>query len=306
MNYTTKDITIVIPTWNGKELLIKHLPRVFAYSGKSRIVVVDDASDDGTGTYLAGKFPDIRVIRRRTRGGFAAAVNSGVAESTTPIVVLLNSDIEPEKDYLPPGIAHFSDPDMFAVGFLDKSMEHGQTVERGRGIMTWQRGVAVHRRGDTGRSDTSWASGGSAMFRKDIWDRLGGMDLLYNPFYWEDIDLSYRARKAGYRIAFEGKSVVRHYHETGAIRQKFSGNTVSTIAYRNQYIFIWKNITDTGLMMSHLLWLPYHLIRAVFRGDMPMLLGFARACILCPAILRSRKCAAASAAVSDRRLLSEP
>ena len=99
---------------------------------------------------------------------------------------------------------------------------------------------------------------------KSIWDELGGLDILYNPFYWEDIDLSYRARKSGYKTLFENKSVVRHEHEKGSIKNKYNPQDVKKIAYKNQFIFAWKNSDFSTLIYGHF-WLPYHLLKALFQ-----------------------------------------
>ena len=105
-----------------------------------------------------------------------------------------------------------------------------------------------------------------------MWERLGGMDPLFNPFYWEDIDLSYRAVKAGYALKFEKKSIVHHYHEKGKILTFFSGSLIQELL-RNQFVFIWKNMSDIDIIRSHFFW-----FRTVFAGSISfrsfLILGF--------------------------------
>src|SRR5581483_9702281 len=101
----------------------------------------------------------------------------------------------------------------------------------------------------------------------------------YNPFYWEDIDISYRALKAGYRIFFEPKSQVIHEHEEGSIRRKYTANQIKVIAYRNQLFFVWINITDLNLQLSHIIWLPYHLLKSFIKGDFAFIKGLCLAFI---------------------------
>ena len=192
-----------------------------------------------------------------------------------------------EKDFLQPLIEHFNDESVFAVGCMDKSIEGSKIVLRGRGIGKFDKGFLVHKRGEVNKRNTLWVSGGSSAFRKSIWDKLGGFNELYNPFYWEDIDLSYRALKAGYRILFELKSIVVHEHEEGAISKKFSSFKIKTISYRNQFIFVWINITDLDLQFSHLIWLGYNMLKALLRIDFPFFLGFTEAFILLPKIIKS-------------------
>jgi GT2 family glycosyltransferase len=146
----------------------------------------------------------------------------------------------------------------------------------------------MHSRGEVDRIPTAWVSGGSGAFRKSMWNQLGGMDTLYSPFYWEDIDVSYRARKAGWRTLFEPKSVVHHYHEEGKIKREFSPTDVKRIVYRNQFIFIWKNVMDMNILLAHIVWTPVRIIQALFRGDGLMLEGYLLALLKMPIILNHR------------------
>lgn len=280
------NISVVIPNYNGQDLLKKNLPKVHDAVGDAEIIVVDDASVDGSLETLDSFKAEIKVIKNEKNLGFSSAANKGIKEAKGEIIILLNTDVIPEKDFLPPLLNHFQDANVFAVGCMDKSIENGEIILRGRGIGQWRRGFLVHSRGDVNKMNTLWVNGGSGAFRKSIWDKFGGFNELYNPFYWEDIDLSYRALKSGYKIVFEPKSVVVHEHEKGAIKKKFSFFRVKETAYRNQFIFAWKNATDLDLYLLHLLWLPYHVMKAIIRRDLAFFMGFFKAFILLPQIIK--------------------
>lgn len=267
-------ISIVIPNRNGAGLLKKNLPSVIAAAKGGEIIVVDDASTDNSVNFLQNEFPSVRVVHSAYHHGFASTVNIGVQAAVGEIVVLLNTDVRPEKDFLAPLVKHFSDPSVFAVGCLEKSLEGEKIVLRGRGEAKWEKGFFIHWRGEVNKTTTAWVSGGSSAFRKSIWEKLGGMDRIYDPFYWEDIDLSYRALKAGYRILFEPKSVVVHEHEIGAIKREYSAIRVKIIAYRNQFLFIWKNLSGLNMVLAHAIWTPVRLLQALLRGDVSMLIGY--------------------------------
>ncbi len=299
-------VSIIIPNWNGSALLQKYLPKVIATSDGAEIIVVDDASIDDSLAVLQNKFPTVAVIAKEAHEGFASTVNRGVAASDADIVVLLNTDVAPEKGFLKPLISHFTDPSVFAVGCMDKSTEDGKIILRGRGLAGWKKGFFVHSRGEIDAHDTAWVSGGSGAFRKTIWKKLGGMDPIYNPFYWEDIDLSYRARKSGYRLVFEPKSVVQHFHEEGKIKRDYSSGWIKQIAYRNQFIFIWKNLSDIKVVSEHCFWAPIRLLQAVIRGDIAFILGYIRAILLLPAIIHSRIQSSATWKKQDGELTSSP
>lgn len=288
-------ISIIIPNYNGQGLLKKNLPKVAeavsSYKdGSVEITVVDDCSTDNSIEILEKMMVTneaLKIIKNEKNLGFSSTVNRGVMQSKGEITVLLNTDVIPEKEFLSPLVEHFKEEKVFAVGCMDKSIENGKTILRGRGIGVWQRGFFIHRRGEVNKTNTLWVNGGSGAFRKSIWDILGGLDELYNPFYWEDIDLSYRAIKSGYKILFEPKSIVRHEHEKGAIKSSYSTAQIKTIAYRNQFIFVWKNATDLTLQFWHVFWLPYYIVKALVRKDWVFLIGFFQALILFPKIIQS-------------------
>lgn len=292
-------ISIIIPNYNGEHLLRKNLPKVIETAeeykdGKVEIIVVDDCSIDKSVASIKYYVPSIKnkniklkVIENDKNVGFSSTVNRGVKEADGEIVILLNTDVAPEKDFLAPLLEHFSDEKVFAVGCLDKSIESGKVILRGRGVGRWRRGFLIHLRGEVDKSNTLWVSGGSGAFRKLTWEKLGGFNELYSPFYWEDIDLSYRALKSGYKILFEPKSVVVHKHEEGVIKKIYSPFQIKTIAYKNQFIFIWHNATDLNLQFLHVFWLPYHFIKAIIRRDWPFFLGFFKAFFLLPKIIQS-------------------
>lgn len=313
-------VSIVIPNYNGEKLLKKNLESVFEaaeyyankHNSQIEIVIADDCSEDNSieevkslKLKVKSRNLKLKIIWNEMNLGFSSTVNKGVKESEGEIVVLINTDVRPEKDFLIPLVSHFKEEELFAVGCMDKSIENGKVILRGRGIGKWEKGFLMHSRGEVDKTNTLWVAGGSGAFRKSIWEKLGGFDELYNPFYWEDIDLSYRAVKSGYRILFEPKSVVVHEHEEGAIKKKYSYFKIKTIAYRNQFIFVWKNITDLDLYLLHFdFWVFYHLVNALMRKDWCLILGFFRAYVLLPKILKSRFKVKRLFAKSDKEVIN--
>lgn len=288
MKYTIHNVSVIIPNWNGVQLMRQYLANVVKELHGAEIIVVDDASTDKSVQYVEKTFPDIILIQRNKHQGFSATVNTGVSKATRDILLLLNTDIEPEKGFLEPLLHHFSDPNIFAVACMDKSVEQKSVILRGRGIAWWEKGFWIHKRGDVDTHDTAWVSCGSGAFRKSMWEELGGLDEMMNPFYWEDIDLSYRARKAGYTIRFEPKSIVVHHHEEGSIQSQISPQIVKRTAFRNQLISIWKNITDPTMLLLHAVYLPLRIFGHMIRFDGTFFLGFCDAWIRLPRILYNR------------------
>ena len=290
-------INVVIPNYNGADLIEKNLKSVLNslenYSG-SFITIVDDGSDEKDYQKLKDYIsklnnPKIILMRKEKNSGFSGTVNKGGLLSDADILVILNTDVSPEENFLAPVIKDFEENEnLFGIGCLDKSEEEEGIVLRGRGVGFWKRGLVVHKKGDTDQADTFWVSGGSSVISAKLFKSFGGFDEIYNPFYWEDIDLSYRARKAGYDIKFENRSVVIHRHSEGSIIKHYTARKIKRIAYRNQFIFVWKNITETSLIVSHLVWLPYHILKAILRADFAFFEGLSLALMKLPDIINRR------------------
>jgi len=156
----------------------------------------------------------------------------------------LNNDVVPEEDFLKPLAKDFEDEKVFAVSLNEPQWSWA----KGK----WVKGFIEHETGPKTKTPhlSFWANGGSGAFRKSIWLELGGLDEIFAPFYWEDIDLSYRAWKRGFKILWEPQSVVHHQHET-TIGLRFNQKYVDLIAQRNQLLFIWKNTTDFRMLLVH-------------------------------------------------------
>ena len=281
-------ITIIIPNYNGVEILKKSLPQIIKEKGEADIIMVDDASTDDSVDFVRKNFPSIKIITKNINEGFSSTVNQGILKAAGDIIILLNHDCLPEKDFTSSLISHFDDAEVFAVGFLDKSVEGRNIVLRGRGVGKFERGFLLHKKGEVDKKDSLWVSGGSGAFRKSIFSKIGLFEPLYNPFYWEDIDLSYRAQKSGCKIIFDPKIVIQHYHWLGAIKKNYSVSDIKTISYRNQILFVWLNITDANYIIEHLLYLPYQLLISFIRLDFNFIKAFFLAVFYLPQALKIR------------------
>lgn len=266
-------LSIVIPTYNGLSLLKKHLPSVVKHSGNHPIVIVDDASTDNTVTWLKRTYPQIKILPNKQNLGFGASVNRGFRHAKTNLVFLLNNDVSINHSTIKHASKHFSDPKLFAVGCLEK-LPSGK--KRGRSTGSFSRGLLIHSKtSQLTKGPTLWVFAASGMFNKKIWHKLGGLDPLFRPAYWEDIDLSYRAWKSGYSCLFEPAATLHHQAEATMNREL--GIKKTAYAFKNQLLFFWKNVTSPPLLIAHLLWTPYHLIFTTIRTKGAFAWGFAMA-----------------------------
>lgn len=245
----------MITCWNGKELLRKNLPSVTvaAQNPKNKIkeiLVVDDASSDDSVAFVQTNFSFVRVVSQPRNFGYAVTCNTGVKEAKEELVVILNADVAPTKNFLEAVLPHFQDKKVFAVSFNEGQFGPGKIV--------WEKGfLAIEKtRQEKETTVSDWANGGSAIFRKEIWLKLGGMDELFLPFYWEDIDLGLRAKKAGFQIYWEPGAKVDHHHESTVNEANFEKyrfrKNISLIKERNHLLLTWKNIDSLGRFFVHL------------------------------------------------------
>lgn len=253
------EFSLVIPNWNGQKLLEKNLPKVIAaVSENCEIIVVDDASSDGSVEFLKKKFPQVRVLQHDENLGFGASCNTGANSARGQYLVLLNSDVIPQKDFLEPCLAHFEGSQVFAVTFNEGKY--------GPGKLVWKKGF-LEIEATTIPAETSlsaWSNGGSSVFKKEIWLVLGGFDKLFLPFYFEDIDLGFRAGKAGFKCLWEPKAKVAHQHEATINKENFKTGYIGSIKQRNHLLLTWKNIDNFSLFFSHL----YNLgLKCLFRPE---------------------------------------
>lgn len=243
-------VSIVIPNYNGEELLSKHLPDVVkAYKNERNrileVILVDDASIDRSTRLLKKFFPEVTVYKHRLNRGFSSSVNTGVRYAKGELICLLNTDVSPKNNFLVSALHHFEEQNIFAVSL------HEEGYGWARGF--FRDGFIEHTPGKESKKahESFWASGGSAVFNRKKWWELGGMDEKnLSPFYWEDVDICYRAQKRGWNVLWEPNAHVVHRHE--GTMNKLAKKYVQRIRERNQLIIIWKNITSKILFRRHI------------------------------------------------------
>lgn len=240
-----------MPNLNGQKLLEKNLPTLIAakdYSPNciSEIIIVDDGSWDDSVSFIKKNFKDVRLFKHTANRGFSAAVNTGVRAAKGDLILLINTDVIPSKNFLEKLLTDFDDSSVFAVSLHEKGF--------GSAKGTFAEGYIQLAMGEeSGKLHSSfYVSGGSGVFRRKIWVELGGMDeKLLSPFYWEDIDLCYRAAKRGYKLLWEPDGLVEHHHESTI--SKFPKTYVARVRERNQLLMLWKNVTSPNLIRKHVL-----------------------------------------------------
>ena len=313
---SNKSATVVIPNWNGRDLLAKYLPSVIEaliHNPDNEIIVVDNASADGSAEFLREHFPSVKVLALDRNLGFGGGSNAGFRAARNDIVVLLNSDMRVQPDFLAPLLQPFNDEKVFAVScqiyFTDPNKIREET---GLTQGWWENGgLRVRHRDDpaiTGAYPCFYGGGGSCAFDRRKFLELGGFDELLSPFYLEDTDIGYLAWKRGWKVLYQPRSVVFHEHR-GTIGKRFSQAQIDRVLKKNFILFCWKNIHEWPRLWSHFIFTFAGSILSLIFGDSPEranLAGLWRAFCQLPGALRSRSRARALAAISDTEAFRRP
>lgn len=311
-----RSATVVIPNWNGRDLLEKYLPSVLdAVSGNpdNEVIVVENGSTDGSADFLRRNFPEVRLLELERNLGFGGGSNAGIRAAKNDIVILLNSDMRVAPDFLQPLLEGFADSDVFSVAcqifFSDPAKLREET---GLTQAWWEDGCLRVRHRIDGEIKALYpcfyGGGGSTAYDRRKFLELGGFDSLLAPFYLEDTDLGYLAWKRGWKVLYQPASVVFHEHR-GTIGKRFTDGQIQAVLKKNYILFCWKNIHEWRRLVSHFAaTLGGVLFSAVF-GDAPGRAngrGLLGAFLQTGAAVRSRYRARRLAAVTDTEAFLRP
>lgn len=297
-------VTFAVATRLGGEMLLRCLAAARAEAERAGVraeaVVVADGAPEESLAGIGEAFPDARILRHAASLGVGPSYNEALAASAAPLVALLNDDMEIEPGYLPAAIGAVEAPGVFAANPLvvrpTGETDHGRTALCDRDDVPE---IVLHASETAGPA--LYASGGG-LFRRELWAALGGFDPIFAPFYWEDVDLSYRAWASGHEVRFAPGARVLHRHRS-TIDRVASDVDREAIEERNRWIFAWSNLTSPEwtrrLIRSGLG--GVRRLRAAGRAS--AVEGFVRAHARLGAAVRRRRRLAAARRVSDEAIL---
>lgn len=244
-------VSIIVPNWNGKAFLSRCVGGLLQSAAEAglpyELLLLDDASTDGSAEETAREFPDVRLIIQEKNLGFGATVNRGAREASGDILILANNDLVPKADFIGNLVRHFDEADdIFGVSGKTVDWEASapnhvnMTAEfsAGRFRLKWS--------DDAETAETMFMQGGSCAIRRDLFLKFGGLFHLYAPAYWEDYDLCYQALKAGYRNIYEPTAVASHLGQGSMIRA-YGEERVNLFKLRNLLLFHAVNLSDDDL-----------------------------------------------------------
>ncbi len=282
-------ISVIIPVYKKVDEFINNLDNNLKFLKGCEIIVVNDDPTASIKDRLE-KY-SVQLIENPKNLGFAVTIDKGIRKAKHNFVFLLNSDVKLLDDSYKTAVRKLEefvptqsrDPDAEAIGDKDKKIfgiafaqKEGDGSIVGKNKIFWRNGLLTHSKADDlAEGETGWVEGGSSIIRKDFYEEIGGFDMIFSPFYWEDIELAYRARIHGYISWFDPNVMVEHRHES-TIGSFWSRRAISVIATRNQLLCTWKNIKDTNVL-QHISYVTYQVLLSVFRGNLIFAEAFIKA-----------------------------
>ena len=302
------DITLIITNWNGSDLLKECLPTIFEAVEFDRdhsyeVMVIDDCSVDNSLKVLANKFQKVRAEKTPHNLGFQEANNYAVRLAESKIVMPMNNDIKLDPKALYYLARHFYKTEVFAVSGKIFAFDQTTFLYGNRGGYFKKGHFHLYEKPPEDDSQTLFACGGAFMVNRQKFLDLGGFDSMYHPLYYEEIDLSYRALKRGWKIHYEPQSIA--YHKVQAtISQQEKRRSISLISARNNYLFVWKNILDRSMTLKFLFYIPLFLLRDLFRLKSRFWIAFCMALKRLPKALKGRAIEQSDTHYSDGDILA--
>ena len=262
--------SIIILNWNGADMLRQFLPSVITHTTppECEIIVADNGSTDDSLSVLANEFAAVRTIILDKNYGFAEGYNKAIEQIDSEYVVLLNSDVEVPKGWLQPLLNYMdAHPTIGAVQPKIHSwhkrnyFEHAGAAGGYLNILGYPycRGRRLGKtEEDKGQYDAildniEWTSGACMCVRTSVYKELGGLDASFFA-HMEEIDLCWRMRNKGWKLACVTDSTIYH---VGGGSLHYDNPRKTYLNFRNNLLMIYKNTSFPWCVLSIRFFLDY-------------------------------------------------
>lgn len=273
----TQPVSVVIPCLDDRDLLEKNLPPLLEELENRAlgddVLVVDDTGEAVLAEWLAEHFPSVVCHSRKENGGFAVALLDGVKRAKHELVFSMNPDVLVHRGFMDPLVACIEDPDVHSV--TPRVLLNGdeETVESVTEIFMRHGIGEVRQQGLEGKAEhfttqpipVAYGIGGTLLMRRDEFVSSGGFDPIYEPFYWEDVDLGWMGWRSGRQVLYQPASVVEHHHR-GTIGSRVPKDLVRAVIEKNRLLFQWKVMDTPEVLEKHVAAL-YRLAVDAWLGD---------------------------------------
>lgn len=241
-------VTIIVLNWNGRALLEQCLPALLQQNYPNfNVLLVDNASEDDSVGYVKSQFPQIQVIQNEANLGFAKGNNLGIQNTESDIVVLLNTDVTVQSNWLSDLIGPMVSDETIGVAGCKLLFPEGNIIQHAGGYLTFPLAYSQHyhyRERDEGQvsgvKDVPYVTAAVFAIRRETLINVGLLDGGFSPFYYEEVDYCYRVKEAGWRVVLVGNAAATHWESTS---MKKVPDLQKRAFHKNRLRFILKHYT---------------------------------------------------------------
>lgn len=245
----TPQVSIIIPV-HGKIAYTLHCLRSIQNSqplASYEVIILDDCSTDST-PELLGLVRGINTIRNESNLGFLRSCNKAATHARGDYLLFLNNDTEVLTDWLDELVSTFSIHTN--VGLVGSKLVYPDGRLQEAGGLIWHDGTGMNygRADDANRPeysflrDVDYCSGASIMVPRQLFEHLGGFDERFAPAYYEDTDLAFAIRQAGYRVLLQPFSKVIHFEGVTSGTDLRQGTKAYQLVNQNKFLAKWKSV----------------------------------------------------------------
>ncbi|HLT08741.1 MAG TPA: glycosyltransferase family 2 protein [Cyclobacteriaceae bacterium] len=291
-----RNVSIIIPNYNGADLLKQYLPYTFAAADHAdvdyEVIVVDDASTDDSIAFVEAHYPQVVLVKNATNRGFSLSCNEGMKVAQYDLLLFLNSDVKLSPDYFEHQWTYFEQEDTFGVMGRIMSMDQQRMEDTARypNFMGYRiKATSFFYSNDKEPSiPTTYLSGANALVDAKKMKAMGGFDPIFSPFYAEDLDLGLRAWRAGWKCFYEHQSVCYHQVST-TTKNHCTKDWVKEIYYRNRFLVHAIHLEGISFWMWYLHVLFLEVLPKLLIGKFWILRSYRQFLSQSKAIARSKK-----------------
>jgi len=249
-------ISVVVPTHAGGARLLRCLERLEPNRPGVELIIIDNASGDGSVARAAEVFPGARIVENRVNEGFARACNQGAAASHGEFVLFLNDDAFIDPPQLET-LIHAASEDAAAAVWqpVNVKVDDGQVESAGDAFTWWGFFARIEDRPAGAEPRSVFAAKGACLLvRRELFDRLGGFQADYFA-YFEESDLCWRARLAGFEVRVVPNVTIEHIGG-GTSTRVLSPSEIRYLSFRNRVRTILANSSGVSLWRI----VPLHMV----------------------------------------------
>lgn len=256
-----KKVSVILVNWNGLHYLKKCLPTLTKSSYSNyEIIVTDNASSDGSTSYLTKYYPKVKIVRNKENLGFAGGNNEAMKEVTGEYILLLNNDTIVTKDLIKNLVERIEeDKSIGVVQAKILSMDNSKRLDSVGAFLTntgflYHYGYYQYDKKIFDKTINLYSAKGAGMLiRKNLIDKLGLFDDTFFA-YFEETDFCHRVWLAGYKIVYAPKAVL--YHKIGGTSNKMNNAFIQYHSFKNRIRSYIKNLGTEEMIKI----LPLHIL----------------------------------------------